>query len=120
MEFLSIDNSKYNCNITPLEVYVAASFYKGMVAGQIERDIPLTFIIMIDDENNTCELITMDSCPGFILDDLDESMNDRGWRPVAVEFCEDDEDFTLIDLHYFPEPTDEDIALVENLFKEKI
>jgi len=116
MNFLQTNGDE--CSVTALDILSAAFFFKGMVFGQIERDIPETFIIMADDQNNTFELITTDNYIACVLSELEESINEKGWRPIAIEFCEDDEDFTMIDLHYFGDPSEKDIALINSMFTE--
>lgn len=121
MQFLTGNNDD-ECNnedLTPLSILALGNFYKGIVTERYEEDIPVTFIIMADDANNTFELLDFDQCPGCFLTELDEVMTENNWRPVAVEFCQDeDEDFDLIDLFFLTdEPSENDINLIKSMFK---
>jgi hypothetical protein len=108
-------NSNSSCGgneLTPLDILTMSYFYKGIVTGDNDRTIPTTFIIVAN--NYSYELINLDKCPNCAMAEIEAAMYENKWRPIAVEFCEDEEDyFELIDLYYFSDPSDEDIELIK-------
>ena len=122
MQFLSNES---NCNndscdseLSPLSILSLGNFFKGIVTERNEEFIPQTFVIMANDSGKTFELLDFDQCPGCFLTELDEAMREKNWRPVAIEFCQDeDDDFDIIDLFFFDdEPSEQDVALIKSMF----
>lgn len=103
--------------ITPLSVLTMANFFLGVVAGQTESPVPISMIVLASPENKI-ELIPLNGCPGCTLQELEEAMKEKKWRPIAVDFSDDEEtDFAHIDLYFFEdEPSEEDVALIDSMF----
>jgi len=103
--------------ITPLSVLTTANFFQGLVCGEIGAPVPVSMIILATPENKI-ELVFLGGCPGCTLQELEEAITEKKWRPIAVDFSDDEEnDFMHIDLHFFDEdPSEEDIALIDSMF----
>jgi hypothetical protein len=119
MQYVETNEEVKNEYVTsPEEIFAQAHFYLGMATVLAERDIPETFIIFANDAENTTELVTLNNASEDVLTEIEEAMLENNWRPLAVEFCESDEDeFDLINLCYFSNPSEADMVLIDSMFE---
>jgi hypothetical protein len=120
MEFLLSNDTSNEDEFSALDILMASVFYKGAVSNELERDIPESFVIFSNDAGHEIEMINLDDYPEAVLAALEYAIEEEGWRPIAVEFCESEEDeFAPINLIYYEEPSEEDVALIQSMFVEK-